>query len=177
MNNYKVKYIRDIDVDEKLNLKLIDALTACFPDQPLFKKQRFYKELPQHRWFIEDGDKIIAHVAVHEKVISTKIGNIKIAGIAEVLVHPECRRMGLAKMVLDEAHSWSILQRFEYAMLYYGEQNVYKSSGYRVIDNPIKYVDHITNEQKIDTSPEVMIKTLSGSIWPEGTIDLNGSTF
>jgi len=177
MKSYKVQYIKDINVDEQLNRKLIEALTTCFPDQPVFKKQRYYKELPQHRWFVEDAGKIIAHTAIHEKTISTEAGDIRIVGIAEVLVHPDYRRQGLAKMVLDAAHEWAISHGYEFALLFFGEANVYKSSGYRIINNPIKYVDYKTNEQKIDTSPIIMIKALTEKEWPEGMIDLNGPTF
>lgn len=177
MKDYKVKYIKDVDVDDELNQKLIDALTTCFPDQPVFKKQRYYKELPQHRWFIEDGNKVIAHTALHEKIITTEIRDIRIVGIAEVLVHPDYRRQGLAKMVLDAAHRWGKKHGFEFSLLFFGEENVYKSSGYKLINNPIKYVDYKTNEEKVDTSPIIMVKALTEKTWPNGLIDLNGPTF
>lgn len=176
MENFEVKYIFDSDVDDILDRKFREALFLCFPKQIVFEKQRFYKELPQHRWYVEVDNKIVAHVAVHDLEINTEKGNIKVAGIAEVLVNPDFRKRGLAKLLLEQAHTWATQNNFDFAMLY-GDKKVYCSSGYLNINNQIKYLDHESNEWKIETFVDAMVKQLGGIIWPEGVIDLNGPTF
>lgn len=176
MIDLKVKFVFDKDVDEELNNKLIQILSTCFNDQLVFTKQRFYKEMPSLRWYYEMDNIISAHVALHEKKISTEHGDILIGGISEVCVHPLFRGKGFAKKLLEEANLYSKKMKHKFSMLY-GDTNVYKSSGYKEIHNDIKYMDHITNEERIEKAQDAMVKKLSDLEWPLGLIDLNGPTF
>ena len=87
----EIKYIADRDVDAEMDIKIRDLLVSCFPDQPVFTKQRFYHEMPAHRWFIMNKDRMMAHVALHEKKIKVGAKMLKTGGIAEVAVHPDAR--------------------------------------------------------------------------------------
>ena len=176
MSNYEIKYILDKDVSEEINNKLIKILSICFPDQPVFQGQRFYKELPQYRWYCEIENEIVAHTALHEKVVKTDIGDIKIGGIAEVCVHPKYRGKGLVKKMLEKANKYSINQGYKFSVLY-GEEKVYKSSGYVTIYNEVRYLDHVSGEWKVEEAKDAMVKKLSNLDWPEGLIDINGPTF
>jgi len=129
MNDYKINYIKDSDVNDAMNIKLIQVLSLCFSNQPVFKVQRYFKEMPGHRWYIEDNGYIIAHAAVHDKNILTEKGTIRIGGIAEVCVHPDYRGKGLVKKMLAVIHKWLQENDFSFAMLY-GDADVYASSGY-----------------------------------------------
>lgn len=176
MDDYTVNYIKDSDVNEQMNAKLIKILSICFNDQPVFKEQRYFKEKPLHRWFIESDNSIIAHIAVHDKNILTEKGTIRIGGIAEVCVHPDYRGKGLVKKMLAVIHKWLQENDFSFAMLY-GDADVYVSSGYSTIKNKIKFLDHVTKEWKIETSKDAMIAPLKNDKWPDGLIDINGPTF
>lgn len=176
MNSPKVKFILDSDVNQDLNNRLIQILSVCFPDQHVFTKQRYYKELPNYRWIIENKSEIIAHAALHKKEIITESNKIIIGGIAEVCVHPEYRGNGLVKLLLTHAHDFSIKEGFMFTMLF-GDAKVYSSSGYKVIENKIKYLDHITKLWKVENISDVMVKELATYMWPKGIIDLQGPTF
>lgn len=176
MNKYNIIYMYDSEVDEEMNKQLIQLLALCFNDQPVFQKQRYFKELPQHRWMIKDDDKIIAHVAVHDKDIESEKGIMKTGGIAEVCVHPDYRGMGFVKRMLAVIHEWLKDNGFDFAMLY-GDVNVYRSSGYYSIKNEIKYLDHITNEWKSEVSEDAMVASINRDDWPDGLININGPTF
>lgn len=171
-----MKFILDKDVNEELNEKLIQILSVCFPDQPLFKKQRYYKEMPQYRWYFEFEGEIVAHVALHDKKIGTEIGLVPVGGIAEVCVHPAHRGKGLAKQLLEKANEYSVNLGHKFSMLY-GEKNIYSSSGYKTIHNKIKFLDHVTKEWKIEDAKDAMVKEFSDLEWPKGLIDINGPTF
>ena len=177
MNDYKVNYIKDADVNEEMNTRLIEILSICFDKQTVFKTQRYFKEMPHHRWYIKDGNSIIAHVAVHDKNIKTEKGTIRIGGVAEVCVHPDYRGRGLVRKMLAVIHKWLNENGFDFAMLY-GEERVYASSGYSTIKNKIKFLDHNTKEWKIEASKDAMVAPLKGDDnWPDGLIDINGPTF
>lgn len=176
MDKYEIRFIEDSAVDSELNQKLINILSVCFDNQPLFKERRYYKEMPGFRLYIEENGQIIAHTALHEKNILVEDKKIKIGGIAEVCVRPEYRSKGLVKLLLKNVDQWLVGNNYKYAMLF-GEKNVYSSSGYFNIDNQIKYIDYETKKTKIEIIDCAMVKTLAGEPWLEGLVDLMGPTF
>ena len=171
-----IKYIQDLDVDKELNDKIIQLFTICFARHSIIRHQRYFKEMPQHRWYIEEDNKIIAHLALHEKKISLANGSFPIGGVAEVCVHPDHRGKGYVKQMLKKAHKWLKENKYPFAMLF-GDQKIYSSSGYSVIENEIKYFDDKIGKWKIETSKYAMIKALSDKPCPEGLININGPTF
>ena len=172
-----ILYIEDNDVSPQIDQQLRDLLSICFDDQPVFKTQRFNKEIPQHRWYIQSYNKIIAHVAVHDKTISINNTSYRIGGIAEVAVHPEHRGKGYVREILKVVHKWLTERSFEFAMLL-GEAKVYASSGYVNIPNEIHYYDTKTQTWETHTIDCVMIKPIINDNWPElGVVDLTGPTF
>lgn len=176
MSISQVKYIKDQKVSRELDQKLRDSLYKCFPRREIFKHQRYYKEMPQHRWYLEDKNKIIAHVAVHEKEILNKQKLIKIGGVAEVFVLPDYRKMGLAKLLLEKAHQWMENNKIPFSMLF-GKPKIYRSSGYFVIENEIRYFDYQEKKWHCEKIPDAMAKLITGKKWPDGKIDIQGPTF
>ncbi len=171
-----IKYIQDFLVDERLDKQIIELLSICFSNEPLFQRQRFFKEKPQHRWYIDDGNRVTAQLAVHEKIISTEKGNYRIGGIAEVAVQPDHRGKGYVKLLLHEAHQWLQKNNFPFAMLF-GEKHIYSSSGYSPVLNQIKYFHTKIGQWKIEVEPHAMKIVLGKVSWPSAIININGPTF
>jgi predicted acetyltransferase len=176
MNQYEIKYLKDSEVDKATNDKLISILTECFPEQPIFEKQRFFKDMPDFRWFIEENEEVIAHVALHIKSIIVGKNEIHVGGIAEVCVRSMYRKKGLAKKIMNVVHEWLIQHKYKYAMLF-GYENIYSSSGYFSIENDIRFIDYKTRQIRIENNIDGMVKLLSSEPWPEGLVDLRGFTF
>jgi predicted acetyltransferase len=172
----EIIFIEDRQVDEHLNRQLIELIAGCFDYQPIFQQQRYYKEMPALRWYMEQGDKLYAHVAVHKKLLSAPGADIKVGGIAEVAVHPDYRGRGLVKLMLAEVNRWLAAHDFAFAMLY-GNPEVYRSSGYRSIENEVCYFDLVTKSWKTEVNKEAMVAVLGNQTWPAGLIQLNGPTF
>lgn len=172
----KINFLPDTAINTQENAKLIHSLSICFPHQPLFNTQRFYKECPQYRWFIENENQIIAHVAVHDKEILSNNEKIRIGGIAEVFVLPDHRKQGLAKLLLNEAEKWMQKEGINFSVLY-GEEKIYQSSGYYTIDEIVRYKDFPSNEWIEEKSKDLMVKELTDKKFPKGNIDLQGPTF
>jgi GNAT superfamily N-acetyltransferase len=172
----EIKYIADQDVDAEMDRKIRGLLISCFPDQPVFTKQRFYHEMPAHRWYIMENDRMIAHVALHEKYINVNEKMLKTGGIAEVAVHPDARGRGYVRLLLQKAHNWQKNNGYSFSMLF-GDSRVYSSSGYVTIDNPFLYYKHDKKEwvtEKIDCA---MVACLENEKWPQGLVDLAGPMF
>jgi predicted acetyltransferase len=133
--------------------------------------------MPKHRWFIEEDGHIAAHVALHEKELCINEKKIKIGGIAEVCVHPDFRGRGLVKLLLIEAHNWLKENNYSFSVLFANHPNVYSPSGYRVINNLIRFYDSKTKIWKVEFVPDAMVAVLGDNIWPDGIVDLNGIKF
>ncbi len=165
-----VQFIKDEHVDEEMNKNLISILSTCFPHEPTFRTQRFFKEMPRYRWIVNDGSKIVAHAAMHDKIVKTDIRDIRICGVAEVCVHPEYRGQGLVRKLLVKMHDFAKEQGIEYSVLF-GDAKVYASSGYAKVDNIYSILAPETSE------PSAMVCLLSTSPWPTAKVLVQGPLF
>lgn len=178
MENTLLSDIDDTQVDAALDGELRHLLVTCFvKDEPVFSKHRHFVEPPQHRWLVRDsGGRLIAQTAVHDKIIGSTQGDLHIAGIAEVCVHPDARGHGLVRVMMHAVEKWAKERPFDFCMLF-GSSKVYSSSGYKLIDNPIRRFNNTTQQWEVRPNDFTMILPLSGRAWPEGEIDLRGPFF
>ncbi|EDL55791.1 hypothetical protein VSAK1_17372 [Vibrio mediterranei AK1] len=172
-----IKYILDDNVDDTINQQLIALLSRCFtkPSDERFKVQRYYNEMPQHRWYIKSPseDAIIAHLAVHEKTVRIGSQQALIGGVAEVCVHPNYRGHGYVKLLLKQAHNWMAQQGYVYSVLF-GRDEVYSSSGYERVTNLYLVGEEIPPRA---TSVSAMVTPLTDKKWPHFKVELKGLAF
>ncbi|MFO8044146.1 MAG: GNAT family N-acetyltransferase [Alkalispirochaeta sp.] len=203
MARLPIEHIADQDVDEALDRELRSLLSVCFtrPQDHVFRQRRYWKEQPAYRWLMRTtGGDLVAQVAVHDKtfiVQSEREGlpaerdstphTMRVAGIAEVCVHPAARGMGHVKELLGVAHAALEEMGFEFAALF-GKPEVYRSSGYLFADNPVYFLDDTDDtDDAEDTwhtkrfdgreSGAFLWRPLARSDWPQGTIDIRGPKF
>ncbi len=166
----------DSEISGAEDHELRRLLLACFPYETILLARRYIHEAPAHRWLVRAASgELIAHAAVHDKVISAGGVQLRIGGIAEVCVAHAFRGRGLVGKMLIEAHAWMRVEGITFAMLF-GHPRVYSSSGYRVIENPI----HAENALIYQWNPfkgKPMIHALASDSWPSGPVDLRGPTF
>ena len=173
-----VEYIRDLDVDTDLDRSLRDLLCICFidPGNEVFRERRYFKESPSHRWFIRDKEgRVIAHVALHEKVVVSSNQDIGIGGVAEVCVHPEFRGRGFVRKLLVKVHDWLCLNGYRFSLLF-GDPRVYTSSEYVSVTN--LFLESKSDNGTVNWEPvAAMACQLSEIKWPAGNVYLRGQTF
>lgn len=173
-----VKYVKDADVGYDLDLRLRELLSICFtkPGDEVFRDRRYFKECPSHRWIVYDEkDRLIAHVALHEKKVDSFGQEIPIGGIAEVCVHPEFRGQGLVRRLLSESHKWLRSHGYLFAVLF-GDPLVYRSSGYVLVDNLLQ--KNKAEDGTVKWEPVVaMVCELGETKWSRQSVFLQGLTF
>jgi GNAT superfamily N-acetyltransferase len=174
---FTLTYIADKDVDGYLDRELTALLSVCFPGEERFRRQRFCREVPAHRWIITDGNMLSAHTAMHEKEITVNGEKYKTGGIAEVCVEPSYRGLGLVKTMLKAAHVWMRENGYDFSLLWASHTNVYASSGYCPIPNEVKYYDPDANVWLIKAFPDMMAAQIGIWEFPDGLIELNGPKF
>jgi predicted N-acetyltransferase YhbS len=143
----------------------------------MFRERRYWQEAPLCHFIIRDEQGIpIAHAALHEKTVATRMGDLRIGGIGDVCVHPSQRGRGLVKVLLNAVHQQLFEKRIPFGMLF-GDAGVYGSSGYITVANPIKYRDMFSGIYVTRTNSELMIHPMGITMWPPGVIDLRGPLF
>jgi len=170
----KFQYLKDSDVTPALDQKLRALLSQCFvkgQDAEIFSCQRYHQEMPQHRYLMWQGEELVAHVAVHDKLVTVSGVTYAISGIAEVCVHPKYRKRGLVKSLMERVNAERLKAGDAFALLF-GDEQVYASSGYRCIDN--LYV--LSPQQEWVAVGHAMALVLNKA-WPTGEVRLVGIPF
>ncbi len=163
----RFEYLLDDEVTQELDAKLRALLSTCFTKEQdkIFQTQRYFNEIPRHRYLIWDGDKLAAHVAVHEKQVMIDDQSFPISGIAEVCVDPGSRGLGLVKILLEAVHQ-DALERGDAFSVLFGRTPVYRSSGYTPINNlKIKVAPNhwVSTDDTMVCSLKIICTTTDGS--------------
>jgi len=171
-------YLPDAAVDAALDSELRTLLTLCFtaPHDLRFATRRYARELPAHRWLARDRGRLVGHVAMHDKEVGTPEGPRRIAGVAEVCVHPAFRGRGIARALLASAEAGMRQFGCPFAFLF-GREAVYASSGYRAVPGAIRYRVGPEGPWKVESMPSALVKPLGSEAWPAGEVDLRGPVF
>jgi predicted N-acetyltransferase YhbS len=175
----KVDYVLDARISAKEDAELRDLLSTCFvgPNDHVFKEHRHFVLVPQHRFLLRDDQGIIrGNIAVHDLTLGSTAGDLRVAGVAEVAVHPALQGQGLAKRMLAAVDLWAAAEAFPFAMLF-GKPEIYGSAGYRLCGNQFRCLDKKTGESWEGPLDSAQYKPLAGGSWPQGVVDLRGPTF
>ncbi|HEY4102868.1 MAG TPA: GNAT family N-acetyltransferase [Polyangiaceae bacterium] len=175
----RLEYAREPDISAELDRELIELISTSF-DQPhnaFFKTRRYAQEQPLHRYMLRAAnDRLAAHLAVHEKIISVAGKDMAIGGIAEVCVRASERGRGHVRHLLEQAHRGLLERGIEFSFLF-GDFGIYGSSGYLHVKAPIRRLNHLTKHFEISPSQFALVKSLAARAWPEGSVDLRGPLF
>lgn len=167
----EIHYLRDADVDDALDRELRALLSTCFtkPQDHVFRERRYFNTPPAHRWIIRDEATglLVAHLAVHDRVVMTDNGDRPAGGIAEVCVHPTHQGRGYLRRLVATAHDWMTANGYAYSVLY-GEPRYYASSGY--VSAPNLEIDVRGEDGSPVRGPVggALVAPLAATPWPTG---------
>lgn len=175
----KIETTKENKIDPSLRSEVDSLLLECFSEQPDFEK--YLSMLPDPTWRLCCKDEIldvVAHLAVHEREVGTSSGDMTIGLISNVAVAPSARRQGLARDLLSEAHTIMRASEIPFSILFADIPEIYHSSGYSLMDNPIRFWDNYIEEPAWRTLVYrgSMICQLGDQELPSGVIDLRGPT-
>jgi predicted acetyltransferase len=175
----RLEYVREPDVSPALDRELIELISGCFnqPHNAFFKERRYAQEMPLHRYLLRSAaGRLVAHAAVHEKVVAVAEADVRIGGIAEVCVHESARGRGHVRVLLEQVHRGLADRGVEFAFLF-GDSAIYASSGYRPIPAAIRRFNPATQSVEVAPNPSALVRPLGDRAWPEGPVDLRGPLF
>ena len=172
------EYLADQAVNDTDDRRLRDLLSRCFtkPQDAVFRDRRYFREPVPHRWVIRGPDGApIAHAGVHDKCVTAQGVTHRIAGIAEVCVHPDCRGRGYVRRMLEPIHAWAAGKGYPFAVLF-GNPAVYQSSGYVPVHNLSHGAETANGHVRQQPSP-ALVRTLGDTPWPASPVCLPGPPF
>jgi predicted N-acetyltransferase YhbS len=175
----RLEYVREPDVSPALDRELRELISGCFnqPHAAFFKERRYAQEMPLHRYLLRSAaGRLVAHVAVHEKVVTVGEAEVRVGGIAEVCVHESARGRGHVRTLLEQAHHGLVERGIEFALLF-GDSEIYASSGYRAIPASIARFNPTTQCVEVAPNPSALVRPLDDRTWPTGPVDLRGPLF
>jgi len=122
---------------------------------------------------LHEGPKLIGHLAVYERQVL--IGNevLQTGMIGGVTVAPEHRQQGHSRVLVIHAHEYLKSRHIPFSILFAHEPLVYRSAGYKLMQNPTRFVD-IDGTSKTVVYRGSMYAELLQRRWPDQLLDLCG---
>lgn len=160
--------------------KVKTLLQTCFGTPQSAVTRIYYKQIPSRRLLVWHNDDLIGHMGSEHRVVSAARIPLKIFGVIDLCVQPECRSAGIASSMLQWLENLGKQYGIEFIILFALNPCLYERNGYFAPANPLRWTkihDHEIIGIGEEVLPELMVKQLGDRSWPEGLIDLLGYQF
>lgn len=173
----QLRILNENQVDEKVDAAIKKTLAICFPnDVEEFSRTRAFEgNVPLFSVYIEDSDKVLAHLAIMDRTVIVGGESVRVAGVANVCVLPEYRKKGLSDMILKAAMEEAMRRHFDFGLVFTGGRikKVYARNGW--IDIPGREFITTRDGKQIELPAQTrMYYPLKKKVFPPGTVDLCG---
>lgn len=119
--------------------------------------------------------RLVSRIAIIQRSINVGDQTVRIAGIGGVATHPDWRRNGFARRLLQASLDFiRSTNAFDFSMLFCADEMIpyYGKSGYSQVHNPL-YIWQ--KGQRVPFNDNKMVLPVSGMSWPEGEVDVQGA--
>lgn len=156
------------------------SLCRCFPrDQETFRQTRAWHGVrPTWSVVVEHDAAVAAHVGIVERAISVGEERLTVAGIQNVLVLPEHRKMGLFRQVMTAAMTEASRRGLDLGLLFCTPDlaDKYARLGWRLLEPRIVIrIDENGQLQPLPSKNLTMFHPLRRTDLPPGEIHLQGN--
>jgi predicted acetyltransferase len=131
--------------------------------------------VPEVILILQDRDAVAGHLALYRRDVGIVEQDIEIGMIGGVMVAPAYRSRGHSRALVQRAHAWLRDRSVPFSILFAFEPRVYQSSGYELMHNPIRFLDHDGAWKEL-VHRGGMYAELSDMRWPDQLVDLRGPT-
>jgi predicted acetyltransferase len=164
-----------IEADAEYAADVRALLNDAFPDGAPDELSGYYSRygLPTATLLLREGRRVVGHLAIYERQI--KIGNetLQAGLLGEIAITADRRRAGLARDLVRHAHEHLQAHSIPFSILFAYEPRVYESSGYRLMQNQMRFLD-TDGRWKTFVYRGSMYAELLGRPWPDQLVDLCG---
>ena len=127
----------------------------------------------QHFVTVDEKGIVVGNLAAYVRAVKHKDQEFQLGMIGDVATRTTHKKQGVAKSLVKAAHMYFAEQSIEFSVLFAYDPPVYKSSGYKMIENEIRFVDG-RGEWRTLRIKGSMFCELGQAKWPAGEIDLCG---
>lgn len=121
------------------------------------------------------GEEPAGHLALYRREVGILDQDVEIGMIGGVAIAPAYRGRGLSRSLVQRAHTWLRTRSIPFSLLFAFEPRVYESSGYRLMRNAVRFLDH-DGTWKTLVYRGGMYAELMEERWPDQLVDLRGPT-
>jgi len=158
------------DLEREIQALLNNVFSDSLLDRSKYDAARGTPTLNLVLW---EDPVVIGHLAVFERLVEIGGEPLSVGMIGDVAIEPNNRRRGYARYLIQEAHSYLRNKSIPFSILFAYELRVYQSSGYRLMENEMRFLDR-DDHWKTFVYRGSMYAELLGRRWPNEQIDLRG---
>ena len=158
------------DLETRVQALLADA----FPEGPSTNGDYYARHgMPDRILIVQEARQVVAHLALYRRPV--KIGDepLEIGMVGGVAVAPDHRRRGHCRLLLQRAHDYLRARSIAFSILFAFEPLVYRSSGYRLMQNETHFLD-VDGAWKTFVYRGSMYSELTERPWPNQVLELHG---
>jgi predicted N-acetyltransferase YhbS len=177
-SEYTVRILNESDITAEVDSGIRQLLTECFPHHTeVFSHcRRLNNNTPDFTTIIIDNGKVIAHIAIIERMITVGAAAVRVAAVATVSVASEYRGRGLCSKALKAAMAEAKYRNYDAGLLFCQQHvaDLYTRSGWiEILDMPVAYLEN-NRPVQLPSDRFAMFFPLNLSEFPQGPADLNG---
>lgn len=153
-------------------------LCDCFPaDVAVFSRTRHWHGCaPLFSVVLGAGDRVVGHVGVIARTVQWGGGQVPVAGVQNVAVHPDLRGRGCGALLMSHAMAEAAHRGIPFGLLFCLPrlEKFYGALGWVTVADPVVMAD--ANGHGVPSSDQsiCMVLPLSAAAPPRGLIDLQG---
>jgi predicted acetyltransferase len=129
--------------------------------------------IPTTILILQDGPEVAGHLALYVREVDVLGEDIEIGMIGGVAIAPGHRGRGHSRTLLQRAHAWLQRRSIPFSILFAFEPRVYRSSGYKLLQSPLRFLDEDGNWKTL-VYRGAMYAELADRPWPNQLVDLRG---
>lgn len=180
-NNIQFSIISENDISPSLDHSIRETLVVCFPaDREYFQARSWWHCIPIYRVLgKDDGDSIIAHVAIVERTVAVgqSLSKVRVAGVQGFCLLPDYRGTGLSDKMMSIAMDEANKRGFDTGLLFCQKkvQAVYSRMGWHKLDSDVYMSDDKEGKRLIPNKNITMFYPIETRQFPPGDIDMAGT--
>lgn len=172
----------EIDPEIELYVQQHNVIKALRNDAfPEHKVQRsYFKQLPHMRAVQYIGDDLIGYLGIDYIVISIGGSAIKVLGIIDFCVSPNCRGKGVGSSMLNELAVYASTRDVDFIVLVSELDSFYTSNGFVCVEanhSWLRLHEHNNYGVAEEAIEGFYFKAIGTKKWPTGDVDWLGYTY
>jgi predicted N-acetyltransferase YhbS len=180
MNAIEIVAMPEHAISAEVCSQLQMLLDQCFPGT--FAGRTYFKQLPHFRLLAMLEGSLVAQVGIDGRVVNVGGTIVSIFGLVDVAVHPAQRGKRIAAQLLAEAERMARAGKREFLVLMADRHDLYLREGYDRVQPALTEWLAVEDRRSVelmtrDLSDCFMVKPLTETSWPAGTIDMLGYLF